>query len=276
MNRWTSFHTFALIVVVAAMPVLAITFAHRDHALLSWLATMVLMLVFFMITGHGVMGRPLGVLIDERNVISLARFQLVVWTVVVLSSYFSAVLWNIAWGHDFPLTVAIPTQLWILMGISTTSLVGSPLLLSNKMTKKPEPEELEKTKTSLTSHGDPAGSVTNKGQVIVNRSPDQARLSDMFTGEETGNAAHLDMPRIQMFFFTLIVALAYCVAIGKMFASIIDANFEALPELDQSMTALLGISHSGYLVSKGSSHSQEELPTKLRVDMKPNEAGYQF
>jgi hypothetical protein len=255
MNRWTTSHTFALIVIVATMPVAAIMLSTHEHALLAWLSTMALMFGFLIVTGYGVMGRPLGIFIDERNVVSLSRFQLVIWTVVVLSSFFSAVLWNIAWGHDFPSAVSIPTQLWLLMGIGTTSLVGSPLLLSNKKKTTPDHHEFETTKTNLAKQGDPEGSVQNKGQLVVNTDSANARLSDMFTGEETGNAAHLDVSRIQMFFFTLIVVLTYCVTVGKMFASVIDTNFESLPELDQSITALLGISHVGYLVSKGSSHS---------------------
>ena len=103
---------------------------------------------------------------------------------------------------------------------------------------------------------DVGGSVTNKGQVIVNTSLGAARWSDMFKGEETGNAAHLDLGKVQMFYFTLILVLAYAVALGCAFAG--EERIHAFPALDPSMVALLGISHAGYLVHKAVPHSQPQ------------------
>ena len=40
---------------------------------------------------------------------------------------------NIGRSSPTPLAITVPTQVWLLLGISTTSLVGSPLLKSNKM-----------------------------------------------------------------------------------------------------------------------------------------------
>jgi hypothetical protein len=41
------------------------------------------------------------------------------------------------------LAIALPEQLWTLLGISTVSLVGSPLILSTKLPKEPTPQEEE-------------------------------------------------------------------------------------------------------------------------------------
>lgn len=61
--------------------------------------------------------------------ISLSRFQMLVWTVLVLSAYGTLAVTRAA--ELDPLTaldVEIPQTVWVLMGISTTSLVGSPLI----------------------------------------------------------------------------------------------------------------------------------------------------
>jgi hypothetical protein len=52
-----------------------------------------------------------------------------------------------------------------------------------------------------------------------------------------------------MFYFTIILVIAYGVAIGTMFLS--EASVIAsLPPFNSSMLALIGISHAGYLSNK--------------------------
>ena len=39
-----------------------------------------------------------GILIDDRNRVSLSRFQWVVWLLLILGSYFTEMIWNISQG----------------------------------------------------------------------------------------------------------------------------------------------------------------------------------
>lgn len=252
--RWTNFHTFGSFAVLLALPTGTWWLAARGRPLAGWLLALALVAAFMLVAGHGVTGRWRGALIDDRNVMSLSRTQMAIWTAIVLSAYLAAVTWNLAWGHDYPLGVAIPGELWVLMGISTTSLVGSPLIVAGKKTKAPADDEFEAMKTRLVANGEKEGATVNKGLLAVNVDLRDARWSDIVTGEEVANAAHLDLARVQMLFFTLVLAVAYATALGRMFAGIGDMNFEALPDLDQSALALLGISHAGYLTSKGVVH----------------------
>ena len=57
-----------------------------------------------------------------------------------------------------------------------------------------------------------------------------------------------------MFYFTLILVLAYAVALGTTFAGEAEKIAE-FPALGPGMVALLGISHAGYLVHKAIPHS---------------------
>ena len=77
----------------------------------------------------------------------------------------------------------------------------------------------------------------------------------MFRGEEQGNAGHLDLSKIQMFFFTIVLLVAYAASINALISAD-DIRIDALPDLDSSMVVLLSISHAGYLVNKAIPQSQ--------------------
>lgn len=219
----------------------------------AWTLTAILMLAFTMTLGQGIVGRCVGALIDDRNVMSLSRFQMFLWTTIVLSAYIAAAFFNILAGGDDPLSIGIPSELWIAMGISTTSLVGTPLILGQKKNKQADPAALQDTKDQLLVTGFNPLDVKATGQIIGNARPDLASWSDMFTGDETSNGAHIDLSKLQMFFFTLLIAFSYCYALWKIFSSFAQSQSDgihAFPTLDQSTIALLAISHSGYLVSK--------------------------
>src|SRR5438067_1274969 len=54
----------------------------------AWILVMAFMVIFMLVLGVAISGRCLGILINEQNLMSLARFQTVVWTVIVISAYF--------------------------------------------------------------------------------------------------------------------------------------------------------------------------------------------
>jgi hypothetical protein len=98
--------------------------------------------------------------------------------------------------------------------------------------------------------------ITTQGQIVFCKLPEDARLADLFQGDEVGNAAHLDLGKVQMFFFTLIVVFAYAVALAHAFYGVRAGVLVAqLPDLDQGMLALLGISNAGFLTNSAVPHS---------------------
>lgn len=242
---------FAVVIVLTVMQL-----AGASPLLVFWYFVLLMLAVFTFVCGQSVTGQKLGALIDERNVMSLSRFQIVLWTLLVLSGYLVAALYNIFSGHAAPLKIEIQQELWWLMGISTASLVGSPLILNDKATKVADTSEKNRTFELLKQQGDGNSTLDNKGHIVVNTDIAKARWTDMFTGEEVGNAAHLDVARLQMFFFTLITALAYAVLLGNMFSGDLSHGIPSLPALDKSMVALIAISHTGYLTAKAVPHSQ--------------------
>src|SRR5205085_3845839 len=59
----------------------------------TWIIMAALLILFMFVLGDGISGRPLGILIDQRNRMSLSRFQMILWTIVVLSGWITAAIW---------------------------------------------------------------------------------------------------------------------------------------------------------------------------------------
>jgi hypothetical protein len=253
-DHWTRAHSWGTLGIAVGV-VLVGLLVPNDARLWGWLGTLVLLTAFVAIAGHGITGQARGALIDERNKISLSRLQLVLWTLIVLSGYFTAALGNLMAGAADPLAIAIPQALWLLMGISTTSLIGSPLLKSNKLRpQQADQKEQDRTWALLAAQGTDTSKVHAQGLIVANDTPEAAQWSDLFKGEETGNAGLLDMAKVQMFYFTVILVLVYAITFG---AEMQKNPFllTTFPEIPASMLALLGISHAGYLTSKAVPHS---------------------
>lgn len=214
---------------------------------LAWLVVLLSMFVFVLFLGKWICGRPLGILVTDRNLMSLSRFQMILWTLLILSGYLTIAMKRIHGGIPNPLDFGIDTKLWALMGISTASLVGSPLLLQSKKLQQPAANSVEKASTLLKENQETIQD-NSQGRLYANASPLDARFTDIFQGDEIGNTAYLDPAKLQMFFFSLIVACSFAY---QMFASIHGAAASlAMPVFSDGMVALLGISHAGYLGSK--------------------------
>ena len=257
-NYWTPAHTVGIFATVIAIPLVCWIWIEVAQPVLAWLSTFLLLWIFLLIAGNGVMGVWRGLVIDQRNVMSLSRMQMAMWTVIVVSGYLTGVLWNIFVGLENPLAISIPAQVWGLLGIGTASLVGTPLILSTKKEKTPRKEEMDAFKEADI----PKKSRGQMGTLYRNQDIKDAEWADIVTGDEVGNAAYLDLSKVQMFFFTLIIGFAYCAALVHAFGAPNAEGIDAFPYLDESMVALLGISHAGYLAVKSSPHTA----TKLRAD----------
>jgi hypothetical protein len=114
------------------------------------------------------------------------------------------------------------------------------------------------------------------GTLFANPSPDDARVSDMFQGDEVGNKASVDVAKVQMFVFTIVLVLVYASDVWRYLAGIdmkhlaqqgitgkaaldqIAARTSSLPMMSQSQIALLLISHAGYLSSKAVNHTDQD------------------
>lgn len=231
-----------------------------ENRLSSWYVTIALMTAFGVFLGYAITGYWRGILIDDRNKLSLSRLQILIWSLVILSALFTAILTNTEIdGFAAPLDINVPQQLWILMGISTAAAVGSPLILTNRSTVKANRSEKTKTIKALKEQGYGEVETIANGVVVRNQQPTMARWSDLLKGDEIGDAASVDVGKLQMFFFTFVLALGYCSAIASLFKA--SGAITALPAIQDGMNVLLAISQSGYLALKASP-SSKQAPAK--------------
>ena len=283
-NWWNFWHTLALVVIlgiIVAIPILSsllqwpLAKGNPTSSLLTWLVMLVLLTAFVVLLGHAFTRRVLGVLIDGRNKMSLSRLQLVVWIILVLSALLTAALWNLSFSIANPLNITLPSSVLLLLGISTTSLVGAPLILNTTKTAAPNASQAQRQidltarqRAGIPPQKPPAADqqerfsqqkelitrqLTLQGRVVGFKQPDQASLADLFRGDEVGNFAQLDLSKVQLFFFTLIVVLIYAVSLGKVFAK--GEPITDFPPLEQSIIVAMVISHASYLTYKAVPHS---------------------
>jgi hypothetical protein len=223
---------------------------------LNYILVAIFMLALLLVIGMHTTGRPAGVLINRRKLMSLSRFQMVLWTVIILSAYFSIALLRIRSNVPDALGIGIDWRLWALMGISTASLVGTPLITDSKKDKNPSNKSLSQASRSLEQSADVLDG-DRAGLLYANPSIANASFTDLFEGDEIANTSFVDLSKVQMFLFTLIVAFAYLAQILELMNRASDpASLKALPSLSEGLIGILLISHAGYLTNKTVSRTE--------------------
>jgi hypothetical protein len=134
------------------------------------------------------------------------------------------------------------------MGISVASAVAGPAVLASKGSMKAaDDEEVKAQQDERTKQGEAVPRKT-PGILLENTTPLDARWSDLLKGDEKGNAAVVDVGKLQMFFFTFVLATGYAAVLATTLGT--SAWISSLPEVAASTNVLLGISHTGYLATK--------------------------
>lgn len=222
----------------------------------AWVSTGVLIIGLMMMAGWGVNRRPDGILIDNRNRVSLSKFQAAAWTILVLSALVSAVALNLFNADPTPIDIQITNALLAAMGISATSLVATPALLSLKAAEAPTAQDVQKadvaTVTPSSSGMEPAG------KVFARSDPKDASWADIFRGDEVGNVASPDLSKIQQFLITMVLLGVYAAAIWTLLGK--AKTVDSLPVVSDQFIWFLAISHAGYLVYKAAPHSRSAGP----------------
>lgn len=227
-SSWSIIHSLIFVGLLAG--ILLIAWLLPSTRVVAWLSVMALTAFLGVVIGHGISGYWLGVLTDASHKISLSRLQMMFWTLLVLSAFLTAVATNIALQVSEPLQITIPVELWVLMGISATSMVGVPLIQSAKSRKKPE---------EANPRVNPA--FGNAASVVPS-------IADIFREGDANNGKSVSLSHVQMFFFTIILLFGYGATIAGLFSS--GEPITAFPEIDGGMLALLSISHASFLVNK--------------------------
>jgi hypothetical protein len=172
----------------------------------------------------------LGLITTPRGTASLSRFQILLWTFVVMTSS----VYVIALAGDL---ITITPGTLVLLGIS-----GAAAVLD-----KMKEAGLRDRAAAVPALPPPAGQAVTRQQA---RAPADAqpaggpvrrpRWSDLILDENTGN---IDVSRVQMLIFTLVTAAFVAIKV------ISSTNYE-IPDIPAGFLILMGISNGVYVGSK--------------------------
>jgi hypothetical protein len=186
----------------------------------------------------------LGILIDNRGRYSLTHFQLVVWSIVILS-LISGVFWGrLAEGVSDPLSFKIPSEVLGLLGITVGSAVTATAVKAAK-------------------------NITRASFIAASGPIDPPHFSQIFMLEEGEFADKvIDVTKFQNFIITVVLVAAYVgLAINAVEKAGNAGAFGSLPGFSGTFLVLVGISHAAYLAGK--LPNQKGTPAGLTVSMSP-------
>jgi hypothetical protein len=248
---WASFLALTLAFLVPA-----IAPSYGVGLAVPWAASVVLLIAFCVALGVAINERPAGMIIDNRNRVSLSKLQAAAWSILVLSAVITAVFARIRWKYADPVGIGLPGDLLAVMGISATTLVAAPVILSLKAGQSPPAGQEALTAAKL---GDDVTALASTGKVYARADASAAQWLDLFRGEEVSNAASPDLSKVQQFLITVVVLAVYAAALWSLFEAPEvygpkGAWLADLPPFSEKMLWLIGISHAGYLAYKAAPH----------------------
>ena len=190
---------------------------------ITWLVTFALLMVFAGWIGRQATNNVLGILIDGRGRFSLTHFQVVTWTLVILSSLIALFV-----SKDLDASaVWLPPELLGLMGLS----VGSAALATGVKGAKDAPGAPANVARS--------GTFTLADGTTRTISP---KFSQIWLEEEGERAdVTISITKYQNFIFTIVALVAYVA---------LSVKIQGIATLPEEIVGLIGISHAGYVAGK--------------------------
>lgn len=256
----------SILICVAAVAI-APRFAAHNALVVLWVEVAALTALMIAV-GVSVTHRFWGILINERNVMSLSRFQAVLWTVLILADY-ATILLGRAW-QGMSLVDAkdlLRPDLLMLMGISYASAVGTSIVNANKAGKRTPPTAVADAQANL---DDEAGNFTAaQGVMYKNKDISDANVGDLFQGDELADAHTTDVSKVQMFFFTIVSAVVFLGTADAMFTNMKSIGDVLIPQLPENLIALMGISHAAYLGNKAVTRTQSQPSVEAQPQVAP-------
>lgn len=221
----------------------------------TWFVTLALFAAMFAAAGYAIRSRWDGVFIDRDNRISLSRFQLIAWTVLLVSALFTAGLSNaMPTSSPTPLLIDIPGEIWALLGLGAFSAVASPAIKDSKRgpaTGAAPPTDMQLEVASAVA-ADQKVAGRFDGHVFVKATPQDARWIDLILGDYEG-VRYVDAAKLQQLAFTALLIVVYTMSLWATMSGMtgkVPATITAFPKIDGGFIALLAISHAAYLADK--------------------------
>jgi hypothetical protein len=199
-----------------------------QYVLVAWTIAAGILLVAMAAAGRISSGSYLGILRDGRGRYSLSRFQVLLWTTVVLSLLAAVFVARLIDGATSnALDIEIPQTVLLVLGVSVGSTVTAGAIKAGK-------DNQDQTSVAASTATDPA----RFGQVVL---VEEGRMADRA----------VDVTKFQSLWITLILVAAYItMAVSWIRGADSATQLGALPNLTGGLVTLLAISHAGYLAGK--------------------------
>ena len=146
-------------------------------------------------------------------------------------------------------TMEIDIKLLGLMGLGLGTGLISPLL-RRRANAEGATEQVEFSSVNEKEDGTLPSGKAAIGNIIVNKKSEGAEFIDIFVGEKLDDAEQIDMYKVQMAFFSIIVYTIYLLLLNETFQTQNGFFISALPAIEGELLTLLLISHGGYLSGK--------------------------
>jgi hypothetical protein len=158
------------------------------------------------------------------NSLSTSKFQLVLWTVVIVFSYL--VMFSFLGKAKNFADLGLPDNVLIVMGISaTTAIAAKGIAVSN-------------ASAAAKAVGTPI--VPGAGTVVVSSAAGSA--AGLFQGDD----GMPDLGKVQLMIWTLI---GICIYLTKVHHQLVT-QVRIMPDIDQTLMVLMGLGHGAYLGKK--------------------------
>lgn len=222
-----------------------------------FLSVAALAFVFFGI-GLSQTGRLSGALISAQHRMSLARFQVICWSVLLFSGFAIYSAFNIGtiaaiWNATGSASLLPQFQLWAwaVLGI----IIATPSASALVRAFTPSDTEFQ----TMMQNQD--GQRVRLAPLEQRAAPKDAKFSDLFVGETMWRTDNVDLSRAQMLIITLLLLVLYTAwlmtslsAIG--FAQVLNAFpvagaiLASFPDPGPVFTGLLALTHGTYIAGK--------------------------
>jgi hypothetical protein len=199
-----------------------------QYIFIAWTAAAAILLIAMAAAGRISSGSYLGILRDSRGRYSLSRFQVLLWTTVVLSLLAAVFLARLIDGTiSNALDIQIPQTVLLVLGISVGSTVTAGAIKAGK-------DNQDQTSIAASTGRDPA----RFSQVVL---VEEGKMADRA----------VDVTKFQSLWITLILVTAYvAMAVSWIRGANSATELGVLPDLTGALVTLLAISHAGYLAGK--------------------------
>jgi hypothetical protein len=216
----------------------------------SWAVSGAVLLILAIIAGIYANKRIDGILIDHRGRYSLTHFQLVLWTLTIISLLSGVFFGRLVHGVANPLDITIPKP---VLGLFAISLASGVTATAVKRTKDR----------------------TNASTISVSGGDDNPPRLAQIVLEEEGTFADqvVDVSKFQGFVITILLVIVYIAVSVNTIGATLSAR-ATLPTLSGDWLILLAISHGAYVTAKvppsagtadPSVEARNENPDEFRV-----------